>query len=108
MSKRGSVWKLMASDILMKLAPLSASLSNKLYFCITSYNRHYYEKLPTGTVKCIEEEVPFEVPQGWVWCRLESLIELISGQDFSPEYYNDKQKGTPYITGASNMNDFNY
>ena len=31
----------------------------------------YYEKiLATGKVKCIDEEVPFEIPQGWEWCRL--------------------------------------
>ena len=31
----------------------------------------YYEKmLATGEVKCIDEEVPFEVPKGWEWCRL--------------------------------------
>ena len=31
----------------------------------------YYEKiLVTGEVKCIDEEVPFEIPQGWEWCRL--------------------------------------
>ena len=31
----------------------------------------YYEKLlATGEVKCIDEEVPFEIPQGWEWCRM--------------------------------------
>ena len=31
----------------------------------------YYEKiLATGEVKCIDEEVPFEIPKGWDWCRL--------------------------------------
>lgn len=31
----------------------------------------YYEKmLATGEVKCIDEEVPFEIPKGWEWCRL--------------------------------------
>lgn len=31
----------------------------------------YYEKmLATGEVKCIDEDVPFEIPQGWEWCRL--------------------------------------
>ena len=31
----------------------------------------YYEKiLATGEVKCINEEIPFEIPQGWEWCRL--------------------------------------
>ena len=31
----------------------------------------YYEKLlATGEVKCIDEEVPFDIPNGWEWCRL--------------------------------------
>ena len=35
----------------------------------------YYEKmLATGEVKCIDEEVPFEIPQGWEWCRLRGVI----------------------------------
>ena len=33
----------------------------------------HYEKFPDGTVKCIEDEVPFELPEGWSWCRLFSL-----------------------------------
>ena len=35
----------------------------------------YYEKiLATGEVKCIDEEIPFEVPKGWEWCRLRNII----------------------------------
>ena len=35
----------------------------------------YYEKiLATGEVKCIDEEVPFEIPQGWEWCRMRDVI----------------------------------
>ena len=33
----------------------------------------HYEKFQDGTVKCIEDEIPFEVPEGWEWCRLLSL-----------------------------------
>ena len=33
----------------------------------------HYEKFQDGTVKCIEDEIPFEVPEGWSWCRLFSL-----------------------------------
>ena len=37
----------------------------------------YYEKMfATGEVKCIDEEVPFEVPQGWEWCRVSSLFQI--------------------------------
>ena len=35
----------------------------------------YYEKfLATGEVKCIDEEIPFEIPQGWEWRRLRDVI----------------------------------
>ena len=36
------------------------------------YSLHY-EKFQDGTVKCIEDEIPFELPEGWSWCRLLSL-----------------------------------
>ena len=64
----------------------------------------YYEKfLATGKVKCIDEEIPFEIPESWEWCRMGSIIELLSGQDFIPEKYNSKNQGVPYIIGASNI-----
>ena len=52
-----------------------------------------------------EEEIPFNIPEGWVWCRLSALIQLLSGQDFVPERYNSNHFGIPYITGASNIAD---
>ena len=45
------------------------------------------------------------MPDNWAWVRQASIITLISGQDFSPDGYNDSQRGIPYITGASNMVD---
>ena len=63
----------------------------------------YYEKFADGTVKCIENEIPFEVPEGWNWCRYSDVIELYSGQDLTPDRYNDVGEGIPYITGASNL-----
>lgn len=51
-----------------------------------------------------EEEIPFEIPENWVWCRLGQLIQLKSGQDLKPDEYSDlKEIGLPYITGASNL-----
>ena len=48
-----------------------------------------------------EDEVPFEIPEGWKLIRLGSAITLLSGTDFSPEQYNDNGDGITYITGAS-------
>lgn len=37
----------------------------------------YYEKfLATGEVKCIDDEIPFEIPQRWEWCRISSIFQL--------------------------------
>lgn len=49
------------------------------------------------------EDVPFEVPEGWEWTKVEDFLELVSGQDFPPEKYNNSQAGIPYIIGASNI-----
>ena len=36
----------------------------------------HYEKLPDGSVKCIEDEIPFELPERWEWCRLGVITEI--------------------------------
>lgn len=50
-----------------------------------------------------EDEIPFDIPENWMWVRLNSVITLLSGSDLSPAKYNDAHKGMPYITGASNI-----
>ena len=52
---------------------------------------------------CIEDEIPFKIPVGWEWTRLESVIVLLSGTDLKPSQYNEKNEGIPYLTGASNF-----
>ena len=37
----------------------------------------YYEKfLSTGEVKCIDDEIPFEIPSNWEWTRISSIFQL--------------------------------
>ena len=56
---------------------------------------------------CIQDEVPFEIPNTWIWARLGDLITLLSGTDLKPSQYNDRKEGIPYITGASNFSSEN-
>ena len=53
----------------------------------------YYEKmLATGDVKCIDDEIPFEIPQGWEWERIGNLFETTSGStplSRNPDYYQN-------------------
>lgn len=67
----------------------------------------YYERIAEGKNilkdACIDEELPFEIPDTWTWVRLGNLILLTSGQDLSNNKYNSLEKGIPYITGASSI-----
>ena len=47
------------------------------FLYLFSDNLHY-EKFQDGTVKCIEDEIPFELPEGWCWSRLVSLTAIIT------------------------------
>ena len=62
-----------------------------------------YEKVGKNEPVCIADEVPFEIPESWEWVRLGNVIELQSGQDMTPDKYNSRGDGIPYITGASNI-----
>ena len=64
----------------------------------------YYEKIGSKVVN-IDDEIPFELPEGWEFIRLKEIWELISGRDLSPSEYNADGTGIPYITGASNFMD---
>lgn len=45
-------------------------------------NSHYEKFLATGQVKCIDDEIPFEIPVGWEWCRLGVISNIIGGYAF--------------------------
>ena len=64
-----------------------------------------YEKVGKNEPVCIADEVPFDIPDSWEWTRLGQVIILLSGTDFKPSEYNDRQCGIPYITGASSLSD---
>ena len=52
--------------------------------------------LATGEVKCIDEEIPFEIPVGWEWCRFSSLyLSLTDGTHSTPKY---TLSGIPFIS----------
>ena len=61
----------------------------------------YYEKfIATGEVKCIDEEIPFEIPQGWEWTRIGNIFNHTSGKQQSS---SNKSSGTPqkFITTSN-------
>ena len=56
----------------------------------------YYEKFADGKVVCIDEEIPFEIPSGWEWCRFSSIYwQLTDGTHSTPKY---TQSGIPFLS----------
>ena len=49
-----------------------------------------------GEPVCIDEEIPFEIPEKWIWCRLENIVELING---------DRGKNYPAKSKLSSIGD---
>ena len=50
-------------------------------------DNYAYEKFPDGTVKCIQDEIPFELPEGWEWTRLQTICDPITdGTHKTPTY----------------------
>ena len=47
-----------------------------LYYGRTTFPNSYYEKFADGKVVCIDDEIPFEIPRGWEWCRLGNLVDF--------------------------------
>ena len=59
------------------------------------YNRHY-EKVGNNAPVCIEDELPFEIPDSWVICRLETIANIFTGNSI-----NEQEKTQKYM-GLSN------
>ena len=60
----------------------------------------YYEKfLATGEVKCIDDEIPFEIPQGWEWCRIRDISNSYIGLTYRPT--DISQTGTVVLRSSN-------
>ena len=58
-------------------------IKNDTIIFVSEDNLHY-EKFADGSVKCIEDEIPFELPDGWAWSRLGAVAEAIGDGDHQP------------------------
>ena len=66
----------------------------------------YYEKiLATGEVKCIDEEIPFEIPISWSWARLGNLIDIKGGKRLPAGYKLTDNKTDHIYIRVSDMQD---
>ena len=65
-----------------KIAKGELKRDKKDSYIFVGDDKRHYEKFADGTVKDIEDEIPFDVPKGWTWCRLGDLCLFQNGYAF--------------------------
>ena len=73
-------------------------------FIFVGSDKRHYEQFADGTVKDIEDEIPFDVPEGWAWCRLGNIGKWQSGTTPNKKNLDYYKNGTiPWLlTGDLN------
>ena len=49
----------------------------------------YYEKFSDGTIKCIDDELPFKSPKNWMWCELQDCCSKEIKRGRAPKYADE-------------------
>ena len=62
----------------------------------------YYEKIGNETL-CIDEEIPFLIPNSWEWVRIGFLTKLISGTSYQKG--DIQSQGIRILRGGNIQND---
>ena len=60
----------------------------------------YYEQISDKVVD-ITEDIPFDVPEGWSWCRLKSICTIFTGATFKKEDASSDKKGIRILRGGN-------
>ena len=64
----------------------------------------HYEKL-NGIEHCIDDEIPFEIPENWCWCRLGTIASVLGGKRIpAGRKLSNENTGYTYIR-VSDMKD---
>ena len=74
---------------------------NDSYIYKNSTDNCYYEKFGGKSDICIDDEIPFELPANWQWCRFGNYIDVRDGTHDSPKYV---ETGYPFITSKNLIN----
>ena len=73
-------------------------------FIFVGSDKRHYEQFADGTVKDIEDEIPFKIPEGWAWCRLGEIVDVLDSQR-KPITKSDRKSGIYPYYGATCIQD---
>ena len=85
-------WIRAKKDALIKAGKIKRDKHESVIF---RRDNSHYEKLD-GIERCIDDEIPFEIPDNWCWSRLGSILTKLSdGTHSTPKYVSE---GVPFIS----------
>ena len=62
-----------------------------------------YEKFADGKTVCIEDEIPFDLPNGWAWARIGDVFDLQAGKNIKADcIYEQASPGHPFACFGGN------
>ena len=65
-------------------------------------DNRYWEKVG-NEVRCIDEDIPFEIPTTWTWCKIKDLLDIQTGAAFKKEQVNTIKQGVRILRGGNIM-----
>ena len=68
-------------------------------------DNRYYEKVGNEMV-CIDDELPFDIPQTWTWINIGALFYIQTGASFKKEQANSMSKGVRILRGGNISPDY--
>ena len=87
------------AEKLVKESKLKKSALNESVIFRGDDNK-YYELIDDSPV-CIDEFLPFQIPETWVWCKVKDLLEIQTGASFKNEQANANKKGIRILRGGN-------
>ena len=75
-----------------------SALNDSVFF--RGDDNKYYELIDNSPV-CIDEFLPFQIPETWTWCKVKDLSEIQTGASFKKEQANANKKGIRILRGGN-------
>lgn len=61
----------------------------------------HYEKID-GNEVCIDDEIPYDIPNNWNWCRIRSIFNLQAGKNIQSSQIHENSNGKDYLCYGGN------
>ena len=81
--------------------PKESSKKDKHESIIYRRDNSHYEKVD-GQEICIDDEIPYDIPDSWSWCRVKNIFSLQAGKNIQASQIHGDTNGHDYLCYGGN------